>query len=102
MSCLLYLKVRVYSQKVQADIILESDIICCTLSASGGGLLESTFSRQGLDPFSCVIVDEVSKTNENYNVFHHRSALVSAEAACDCLATGERYCGLTAPSPPYT
>ncbi|KFO94633.1 putative helicase senataxin, partial [Buceros rhinoceros silvestris] len=57
-------QVRVYSQKIQADIILESDIICCTLSASGGGLLESTFSRQGLDPFSCVIVDEVRQSCE--------------------------------------
>ncbi|NXT23926.1 SETX helicase, partial [Syrrhaptes paradoxus] len=52
-------EVRGHSQKVQVDIILESDIICCTLSTSGGGLLESAFSRQGLDPFSCVIVDEV-------------------------------------------
>ncbi|KAM6047412.1 putative helicase senataxin isoform 2-T5 [Theristicus caerulescens] len=51
-------EVRVRSQKVQADIILESDIICCTLSTSGGSLLESAFWRQGLDPFSCVIVDE--------------------------------------------
>ncbi|OXB69085.1 UNVERIFIED_CONTAM: hypothetical protein H355_012464 [Colinus virginianus] len=54
-------EVRGHSQKVQTDIILEADIICCTLSTSGGGLLESAFWRQGLDPFSCVIVDEVSK-----------------------------------------
>ncbi|POI28186.1 hypothetical protein CIB84_008064 [Bambusicola thoracicus] len=51
-------EVRGHSLKVQTDIILESDIICCTLSTSGGGLLESAFWRQGLDPFSCVIVDE--------------------------------------------
>ncbi|KFQ04929.1 putative helicase senataxin, partial [Leptosomus discolor] len=57
-------EVRGHSQKVQADIILESDIICCTLSTSGGGLLESTFLRQGLDPFSCVIVDEVRQSCE--------------------------------------
>ncbi|CAN8197990.1 unnamed protein product [Coccothraustes coccothraustes] len=57
-------EVRVHSQKVQADIILESDIICCTLSTSGGSLLESAFSRQGLDPFSCVIVDEVRQSCE--------------------------------------
>lgn len=55
------LQVRGHSQKVQADIILQADIICCTLSTSGGGLLESTFARQRLDPFSCVIVDEVRK-----------------------------------------
>ncbi|XP_064583936.1 probable helicase senataxin isoform X2 [Zonotrichia leucophrys gambelii] len=55
---------RVHSQKVQADIILESDIICCTLSTSGGSLLESAFSRQGLDPFSCVIVDEAGQSCE--------------------------------------
>ncbi|KAM4889509.1 putative helicase senataxin [Sylvia borin] len=56
--------VRGHSQKVQADIILESDIICCTLSTSGGSLLESAFSRQGLDPFSCVIVDEAGQSCE--------------------------------------
>uniref|UniRef100_A0A8C3KZW7 Senataxin n=1 Tax=Chrysolophus pictus TaxID=9089 RepID=A0A8C3KZW7_CHRPC len=61
---LLYLKVRGHSQKVQTDIILESDIICCTLSTSGGGLLESAFWRQGLDPFSCVIVDEAGQSCE--------------------------------------
>uniref|UniRef100_A0A8C3Q8G5 Uncharacterized protein n=1 Tax=Geospiza parvula TaxID=87175 RepID=A0A8C3Q8G5_GEOPR len=61
---LLCLKVRVHSQKVQADIILESDIICCTLSTSGGSLLESAFSRQGLDRFSCVIVDEAGQSCE--------------------------------------
>ncbi|NXD00925.1 SETX helicase, partial [Certhia familiaris] len=57
-------EVRGHSQKVQADIILESDIICCTLSTSGGSLLESAFSRQGLDPFSCVIVDEAGQSCE--------------------------------------
>ncbi|XP_074747711.1 putative helicase senataxin isoform X2 [Strix uralensis] len=51
-------EVRGHSQKVQADIILESDIICCTLSTSGGSLLECAFWRQRLGPFSCVIVDE--------------------------------------------
>ncbi|NXM66967.1 SETX helicase, partial [Serilophus lunatus] len=57
-------EVRGHSQKVQADIILESDIICCTLSTSGGSLLESAFSRQGHDPFSCVIVDEAGQSCE--------------------------------------
>ncbi|NXC62741.1 SETX helicase, partial [Aleadryas rufinucha] len=57
-------EVRGHSQKVQTDIILESDIICCTLSTSGGSLLESAFSRQGLDPFSCVIVDEAGQSCE--------------------------------------
>ncbi|KAM6047727.1 putative helicase senataxin [Chlamydotis macqueenii] len=57
-------EVRGHSQKVQADIILESDIICCTLSTSGGSLLESAFWRQGLDPFSCVIVDEAGQSSE--------------------------------------
>ncbi|KFM12755.1 putative helicase senataxin, partial [Aptenodytes forsteri] len=57
-------EVRRHSQNVQAGIILESDIICCTLSTSGGSLLESAFCRQGLDPFSCVIVDEVGQSCE--------------------------------------
>ncbi|EPY83348.1 hypothetical protein CB1_000576095 [Camelus ferus] len=45
-------------QKTQSIIILESHIICCTLSTSGGLLLESAFRGQGGVPFSCVIVDE--------------------------------------------
>ncbi|NXV12191.1 SETX helicase, partial [Cepphus grylle] len=57
-------EVRGHSQKVQTAIILESDIICCTLSTSGGSLLESAFWRQGLDPFSCVIVDEAGQSCE--------------------------------------
>uniref|UniRef100_A0A8C3PPI7 Senataxin n=1 Tax=Calidris pygmaea TaxID=425635 RepID=A0A8C3PPI7_9CHAR len=57
-------EVRGHSQKVQTDIILESDIICCTLSTSGGSLLKSAFCRQGLDPFSCVIVDEAGQSCE--------------------------------------
>uniref|UniRef100_A0A8B9QZ79 Senataxin n=1 Tax=Anas platyrhynchos TaxID=8839 RepID=A0A8B9QZ79_ANAPL len=61
---LLHLKVRGHSQKVQTDIILESDIICCTLSTSGGNLMEHAFWRQGLDPFSCVIVDEAGQSCE--------------------------------------
>ncbi|XP_035748290.1 probable helicase senataxin isoform X2 [Egretta garzetta] len=57
-------EVRGHSQKVQADIILESDIICCTLSTSGGSLLEHVFLRRGLDSFSCVIVDEAGQSCE--------------------------------------
>ncbi|XP_009997180.1 PREDICTED: probable helicase senataxin [Chaetura pelagica] len=60
-------EVRGHAQKVQADIILEADIICCTLSTSGGGLLESAFWRrggQGFSPFCCVIVDEAGQSCE--------------------------------------
>ncbi|XP_074871141.1 putative helicase senataxin isoform X2 [Carettochelys insculpta] len=57
-------KVRGRPQEVQASIILESHIICCTLSTSGGFLLESAFRRQGFDPFSCVIVDEAGQSCE--------------------------------------
>ncbi|NXS51941.1 SETX helicase, partial [Brachypteracias leptosomus] len=57
-------ELRAHSQRVQAEIILEADVICCTLSASGGCLLESTFSRKGVDPFSCVIVDEAGQSCE--------------------------------------
>uniref|UniRef100_A0A8C0GMK5 Senataxin n=1 Tax=Chelonoidis abingdonii TaxID=106734 RepID=A0A8C0GMK5_CHEAB len=60
----LYSKVGGRPQEVQASIILESHIICCTLSTSGGFLLESAFRRQGLDPFSCVIVDEAGQSCE--------------------------------------
>ncbi|KAJ6652237.1 hypothetical protein lerEdw1_012961 [Lerista edwardsae] len=52
------------SQELKSTIILESNIICCTLSMSGLPLLESTFRRQGYDPFSCVIVDEAGQSCE--------------------------------------
>uniref|UniRef100_A0A8C3YE28 Probable helicase senataxin n=1 Tax=Catagonus wagneri TaxID=51154 RepID=A0A8C3YE28_9CETA len=51
-------------QKTQNIIILESHIICCTLSTSGGLLLESAFRGQGGVPFSCVIVDEAGQSCE--------------------------------------
>ncbi|XP_042334495.1 probable helicase senataxin isoform X2 [Sceloporus undulatus] len=52
------------SQELKASIILESHILCCTLSTSGGVLLESAFRRLGGDPVSCVIVDEAGQTCE--------------------------------------
>ncbi|XP_070614589.1 probable helicase senataxin [Erythrolamprus reginae] len=52
------------SQELKASIILESHIICCTLSTSGGVLLKSAFRRLGGDPVSCVIVDEAGQTCE--------------------------------------
>ncbi|XP_044782409.2 probable helicase senataxin isoform X3 [Bubalus bubalis] len=51
-------------QKTQSIIILESHIICCTLSTSGGLLLETAFRGQGGVPFSCVIVDEAGQSCE--------------------------------------
>ncbi|XP_028739151.1 probable helicase senataxin isoform X2 [Peromyscus leucopus] len=51
-------------QKTQNTIILESHVICCTLSTSGGFLLESAFRGQGGVPFSCVIVDEAGQSCE--------------------------------------
>ncbi|XP_040819672.1 probable helicase senataxin isoform X2 [Ochotona curzoniae] len=51
-------------QKTQNIIILESHIICCTLSTSGGLLLESAFRGQGGVPFSCVVVDEAGQSCE--------------------------------------
>uniref|UniRef100_A0A6I8P6J3 Senataxin n=1 Tax=Ornithorhynchus anatinus TaxID=9258 RepID=A0A6I8P6J3_ORNAN len=57
-------EVRGRPQEIQSNIILGSHIICCTLSTSGGFLLESAFRRQGYDPFSCVIVDEAGQACE--------------------------------------
>ncbi|XP_074066945.1 putative helicase senataxin isoform X1 [Macrotis lagotis] len=57
-------EVRGRPQAAQSSIILESHIICCTLSTSGGFLLESAFRRQGYAPFSCVIVDEAGQSCE--------------------------------------
>ncbi|XP_021497917.1 probable helicase senataxin isoform X2 [Meriones unguiculatus] len=51
-------------QRTQNTIILESHVICCTLSTSGGLLLESAFRGQGGVPFSCVIVDEAGQSCE--------------------------------------
>ncbi|XP_048201340.1 probable helicase senataxin [Perognathus longimembris pacificus] len=51
-------------QKTQNNIILESHVICCTLSTSGGLLLESAFRGQGGQAFSCVIVDEAGQSCE--------------------------------------
>ncbi|XP_029391896.1 probable helicase senataxin isoform X3 [Mus pahari] len=51
-------------QRAQNTIILESHVICCTLSTSGGLLLESAFRGQGGVPFSCVIVDEAGQSCE--------------------------------------
>ncbi|XP_074779469.1 putative helicase senataxin [Athene noctua] len=72
-------EVRGHSQKVQTDILLESDIICCTLSTSGGSLLEGAFWPQRLCPFSCVIVDEAGQSCEVETLIpllHHCSKLV--------------------------
>ncbi|XP_058015439.1 probable helicase senataxin [Ahaetulla prasina] len=52
------------TQELKASIILESHIICCTLSTSGGMLLKSAFRRLGGDPVSCVIVDEAGQACE--------------------------------------
>ncbi|XP_072285581.1 probable helicase senataxin isoform X3 [Pyxicephalus adspersus] len=51
-------------QEVQRNIILDSHVICCTLSTSGGILLESAFRQLGHEPFSCVIVDEAGQSCE--------------------------------------
>ncbi|KAM4663196.1 putative helicase senataxin [Discoglossus pictus] len=51
-------------QEVQRNIILEAHVVCCTLSASGGFLLESAFRQLGHEPFSCVIVDEAGQSCE--------------------------------------
>ncbi|XP_075041385.1 putative helicase senataxin [Mixophyes fleayi] len=51
-------------QEVQRSVILESHVICCTLSTSGGFLLESAFRQLGQEPFSCVIVDEAGQSCE--------------------------------------
>uniref|UniRef100_H3BFG1 Senataxin n=1 Tax=Latimeria chalumnae TaxID=7897 RepID=H3BFG1_LATCH len=52
------------NQEIQRNIILESHIICCTLSTSGSILLECAFRRLGHDPFICVIVDEAGQACE--------------------------------------
>ncbi|XP_061460179.1 probable helicase senataxin [Rhineura floridana] len=57
-------EVRKRSQELKASIILESHVICCTLSTSGSTLLETAFRRLGRDPLSCVIVDEAVQSCE--------------------------------------
>uniref|UniRef100_A0A8C5R0I1 Senataxin n=1 Tax=Leptobrachium leishanense TaxID=445787 RepID=A0A8C5R0I1_9ANUR len=69
-------KFRRRPQEVQRTIILESHVICCTLSTSGGFLLESAFRQLGQEPFSCVIVDEAGQCCEVENLIPllHRCA----------------------------
>ncbi|XP_073496767.1 probable helicase senataxin isoform X2 [Phyllobates terribilis] len=55
-------------QEIQRNVILESHVICCTLSTSGGLLLESAFRQLGHEPFSCVIVDEAGQSCEIENL----------------------------------
>ncbi|MCJ8741079.1 hypothetical protein PDJAM_G00066540 [Pangasius djambal] len=50
--------------EVQSRLLLDAHVICCTLSTSGGGLLESAFRRLGHEPFNCVIVDEAGQAKE--------------------------------------
>ncbi|KAM9326697.1 putative helicase senataxin [Gastrophryne carolinensis] len=57
-------EVRRRPQEIRKNIILESHVICCTLSTSGGFLLESAFRQLGQEPFSCVIVDEAGQSCE--------------------------------------
>ncbi|RXM92468.1 putative helicase senataxin [Acipenser ruthenus] len=55
---------RSRKQEVQARVLQDAHVICCTLSTSGSILLESAFRRLGHDPFSCVIVDEAGQATE--------------------------------------
>ncbi|XP_067825887.1 probable helicase senataxin isoform X2 [Heptranchias perlo] len=55
---------RSRTQAIQLNIILESHIICCTLSTSGLTLLEMSFRKLGHEPFSCIIVDEAGQACE--------------------------------------
>ncbi|XP_059849764.1 probable helicase senataxin isoform X1 [Hypanus sabinus] len=52
------------TQDIQLKVILESHIICCTLSTSGSTLLEMSFRKLGHEPFSCVVVDEAGQACE--------------------------------------
>uniref|UniRef100_UPI00398F70DA probable helicase senataxin isoform X2 n=1 Tax=Pristiophorus japonicus TaxID=55135 RepID=UPI00398F70DA len=52
------------TQDIQLNIILESHIICCTLSTSGIMLLEMSLRKLGHEPFSCVVVDEAGQACE--------------------------------------
>ncbi|XP_066501655.1 probable helicase senataxin isoform X2 [Hoplias malabaricus] len=51
-------------QEIQAGILRDAHVICCTLSNSSRGTLESAFRRLGHEPFSCVIIDEAGQAKE--------------------------------------
>ncbi|XP_058270980.1 probable helicase senataxin isoform X1 [Hemibagrus wyckioides] len=57
-------ELRNKKQSVQSRLLLDAHVICCTLSTSGSGLLESAFRRLGHEPFSCVIIDEAGQAKE--------------------------------------
>ncbi|XP_048115133.1 probable helicase senataxin isoform X6 [Alosa alosa] len=53
-------------ENVQRLILQEANIICCTLSTSGGVDLQTEFPSQLQDdvPFNCVIIDEAGQAKE--------------------------------------
>ncbi|XP_023663656.2 probable helicase senataxin isoform X2 [Paramormyrops kingsleyae] len=55
---------RIRKQETQTKVLQDAHIICCTLSTSGGSVLESAFRRLGHEPFGCVIVDEAGQATE--------------------------------------
>ncbi|XP_048469513.1 probable helicase senataxin isoform X2 [Rhincodon typus] len=57
-------ELRGRTQDIQLNIILESHIICCTLSTCGIMLLEMSFRKLGHEPFSCIVVDEAGQACE--------------------------------------
>ncbi|XP_078476126.1 putative helicase senataxin isoform X2 [Lampetra planeri] len=69
------------SQKwiVQKKLIVESNIICCTLSTSGMQILETAMRGFRESSFACVIVDEAGQACEMDSLIplmHHSSKLV--------------------------
>ncbi|XP_072517573.1 probable helicase senataxin isoform X2 [Salminus brasiliensis] len=66
-------------QEVQAVVLRDAHVICCTLSTSGSSVLESAFRRLGREPFSCVIVDEAGQAKETESLIpllHRCPALI--------------------------
>ncbi|KAJ7988254.1 hypothetical protein DPEC_G00321680 [Dallia pectoralis] len=57
-------KTRSLKTQTQTRVLMDANVVCCTLSTSGSSLLEVAFRRLGHEPFCCVIVDEAGQATE--------------------------------------
>ncbi|XP_035685869.1 probable helicase senataxin isoform X2 [Branchiostoma floridae] len=53
--------------KIRQRVLMDADVVCCTLSASGSNMLEQAITKAGVARsihFTCVIIDEAGQCNE--------------------------------------
>ncbi|XP_078697928.1 putative helicase senataxin isoform X2 [Branchiostoma floridae x Branchiostoma belcheri] len=53
--------------RIRQRVLMEADVVCCTLSTSGSNMLEQAISKAGVARsihFTCAIIDEAGQCNE--------------------------------------